>query len=172
MKKGIREMITLFTLVLAILLTACGSGEKETAEGGGETSATPAADTQQDESGEDGNTYHIRVACNDEAPRAENIILAAERLNEQLKAEGSSDVVTAEYILVDDKEKANNLAMWELVICLNSSLVISRCGAFTECGFIVDNDELMAGEAYQVFLTRDMGLYNDHYCGVIRIMKP
>ena len=46
----------------------------------------------------DGNTYHIRVACNDEAPRAENIILAAERLNEQLKAEGSSDVVTAEYI--------------------------------------------------------------------------
>ena len=151
MKKGIREMITLFTLVLAILLTACGSGEKETAEGGGETSATPAADTQQDESGEDGNTYHIRVACNDEAPRAENIILAAERLNEQLKAEGSSDVVTAEYILVDDKEKANNLAMWDKTgdmpeLVVGNPVDVVR---FADAGFIVDNDELMAGEAYK-----------------------
>ena len=172
MKKGIREMITLFTLVLAILLTACGSGEKETAEGGGETSATPAADTQQDESGEDGNTYHIRVACNDEAPRAENIILAAERLNEQLKAEGSSDVVTAEYILVDDKEKANNLAMWDKTgdmpeLVVGNPVDVVR---FADAGFIVDNDELMAGEAYQkVFPNlRDMGLYNDHYYGVIQ----
>ncbi|MGI6078272.1 MAG: ABC transporter substrate-binding protein [Fastidiosipilaceae bacterium] len=172
MKKGIREMITLFTLVLAILLTACGSGEKETAEGGGETSATPAADTQQDESGEDGNTYHIRVACNDEAPRAENIILAAERLNEQLKAEGSSDVVTAEYILVDDKEKANNLTMWDKTgdmpeLVVGNPVDVVR---FADAGFIVDNDELMAGEAYQkVFPNlRDMGLYNDHYYGVIQ----
>ena len=41
---------------------------------------------------------------------------------------------------------------------------------FADAGFIVDNDELMAGEAYQkVFPNlRDMGLYNDHYCGVIQ----
>ncbi|HHX37044.1 MAG TPA: hypothetical protein GX717_03570, partial [Clostridiaceae bacterium] len=143
MKKGIRQTITLFMLVLALLLTACG-GEKETAGDEAEAGTTPAADTQQEEPAVDGNTYHIRVACNDEAPRADNIIRAAERLNEQLKEEGSNDVVTAEYILVDDKEKANNLAMWDKTgdmpeLVVGNPVDVVR---FADAGFIVDNDAL------------------------------
>lgn len=73
------------------------------------------ADANKDQSAgdavsSDNNNYVIRVACNKEKYRFEAVEKAAERLNEQLKAEGSADTVTVEYVQMDDY--GNSMTLW------------------------------------------------------------
>lgn len=124
---------------------------------------------------DEGKTYVIRVACDKESPRADNVFRAADRLTEQLKAEGSTDVVTAEYILVPD-DFENNMAMWDKTGDLPEMLVGngSKIAKFAVNGFLIDVSDIVEGEVYSAKVeknVRDMGLVNGTLYGVIQDME-
>lgn len=134
------------------------------------------ADVNKDQSAgdavsSDNNNYVIRIACNKEKYRFEAVEKAAEKLNEQLKAEGSADTVTVEYVQMDDY--GNSMTLWmkentlpEIVVnSVNSIEKYYDVGAFVDVSYIV-NDEVFTEKVPQN--VRDMALKNGAYYAVMQ----
>ena len=122
---------------------------------------------------EEGKTYVIRVACDKEAPRFDNVLRAAERLTEQLKAEGSTDVVTAEYVLVTGDDFESNMAMWNKTGDLPEMFVhnMNYLTNFATNGFLIDVSDVVEGPVYSEKVDknlRDMGIVDGTMYGVIQ----
>lgn len=155
LKKGLCLAVTV--AMMSATLFGCGGQKNET------TGIT------ENESGE-GKTYTIRIAANSERQRADNIIAACDRLTEQLKEEGSSDVVKGEYVMVET-EFQNEMAMWdktgnlpELVVA--NSFIIHD---FADAGFLIPADDVINGEVYSEKLMpvfKDAVLIDGTYYGV------
>lgn len=162
-----RFKILLALLIAAMILFAFGCAAEppaETSTNQPETSA-PGSTTE-----EEGKHYALRIGCSEESHRAENLISATEMLNEQLKAEGSKDTVSLEYILVDDFESTMTLWMQENnlpeFIAQTSGIIsdFSRAGAFADADYVV-NGEVYSEKVEQNL--RDMGLVDGTYYGII-----
>lgn len=124
----------------------------------------------------EGETYLIRVACDNESPRYENIERAAARLNEQLAADGIKDKITTEYVRVSKTEEiVTNFALWDKTGNLPEMAVINvpMMVKFAEAGFIVPVDDLAKGEAYSQLFEglQDITLYKGHYYAVVQDME-
>ena len=166
------SLAMLLTLIMLVTI-ACTQAPTTTQE---ESSAAPktepaSASATQEESGK---TYHIRVMANNESgqERAMNVVLACEKLTEQLKAEGSKDIVEAEFVHADG-DFSNKMALLDKTndlpeIVLGNSGIITP---FAESGFLIDASYVTNGEVYQREVEQrllDMGLVGDTMYGVIQ----
>ena len=96
---------------------------------------------------DEGQHFVFRIGCSSEAYRAENLIAAAEMLNEQLAAEGSKDTVEVVYDVVDDF--ASTLTLWmrennlpEFIAQTKGTIAeFYRAGALVDASYVV-NDEV------------------------------
>lgn len=155
-----RLMLLAMCLTVPAGIAACRAQE----EGGPEQPPFPGG-------GEGGRTYVIRVACNSETSRAENVIRAADRLTEQLAAEGSGDVVKAEYIIVPDDQYEQQIAVWNKAGDLPELLVTpgNRMAKFADAGLLIPADDVTGGEVYRSKVPAyilEMGMVGDTMYGV------
>ncbi len=99
---------------------------------------------------EEGTAYHIRIACDNEASRAENFIMGIARVNEELKASGSKDSIEAEYLMVE-KDFDNNMALWAMNNDLPEVIVggITPINRYAVSGFLIPVDFVLDTEPYQ-----------------------
>ena len=119
---------------------------------------------------EEGQHYVFRIGCSSEAYRAENLMAAAEMLNEQLAAEGSKDTVEVVYDVVDDF--AATLTLWmrennlpEFIAQTKGTIAdFYRAGALVDASYVV-NDEVYSSKVAQNL--RDMGIVDDGCPGII-----
>ena len=172
MKKSLKSVLIVLLCASLLLLAACTKAPTTNtpADNSNSTENKPADTAPQPDS--EGKTYVIRIACDDEAVRAENVQRAADRLTEQLAAEGSKDVVTTEYIVVTREELPNNMAMWNQtgdlpeLICRSYRDMVT----FAEAGFLAEADNVAASEAYQKVYSNllELGKHNGHYYGLIQ----
>ncbi len=158
-----KRFISIIALLLCavMLFAACGTSNA----GSSNNEGPVVTDNEQG-----GKHYAFRIGCSSEARRAENLIAAAEMLNEQLKAEGSKDTVSLEYVLVDDITATMNLWMQEKNLPEFIAQTKGTICDFYEAGAIIDasyvvNDEVYSTKVAQAL--RDMGKFEDAYPGVI-----
>lgn len=175
--------LLVFAMAFAI---GCTATEQNKTEDNSQGQSQPADKTDGQKadaaSNEEGENYVIRVACNKETYRAENLMKAAELLNEELKKEGSKDTVSVEYIQMDDYH--GSMALWmqennlpEIVV--NTSIwKYYQTGAFVDASYVV-NDEVYSEKVAQNL--RDLaknadGTYyaviQDAECRFLIVYKP
>ena len=150
-----RLLTCLLIITLAVTVFAAGTKEK-----------APATALNA----EGGRHYALRVGASDEAYRAENLQKAAEMLNKQLKAEGSKDTVSVEYVLVNDFGATLQLWLHER----NFPEFIAQTGPmianFARAGTLADASYVVNGDVYSKLVPknlRDMGLVDGKYYGII-----
>ena len=157
MKKTI-GLLAVTAVMAAGMLTGCGGDTaKDSSQSGQDTSA-------------EGKTYTIRIAGNSESQRSENIIRACDRLTEQLAAEGCTDVVRGEYIMVPN-DYQNEMALWNKTGDLPELIVgnVIMMHEFADAGFLTSAEDLINGEVYSQKLLpnmRDAVLVNGTHYGV------
>ena len=130
--------LSLVGLLLVGLLAGCGGST-----GTNDPGAAPEGTSSE------GKTYTIRIAGNSESQRSENIIRACERLTEQLAAEGSTDVVKGEYIMVPN-DYQNEMAMWDKTgnlpeLIVGNAIMLHE---FVGAGFLISAENLLNGAVY------------------------
>ncbi len=117
-----------------------------------------------------GQHYVLRIAATDESWRPKVLIEAANRLNEQLAAEGSLDTVELQWETVRDYK--NSFPLWikednlPEIVAAKQSIIYK----YAQSGHIVDasyvaNDEVYSSKIPQNI--RDLGLMEGTYYGVI-----
>ena len=168
MKKRDLSLIASLLCLLMLFCVGCSSNTEPKQPNVTE----PAVPSETPATTEEGKHYTFRIGASDEAYRAENLMKAADLLNEQLAAEGSKDTVSVEYEVVDDFESTMTLYMQEDNLPEFIAQTKGVVSAFYDAGAIVDasyvvNDEVYSSKVAQNL--RDMGLANDGtgYCGVI-----
>lgn len=104
---------------------------------------------------EEGKEYHIRVSCNS-GYRGQTFIDAGEILNEQLKAEGSKDTVSVEFIEV--KENVQSVPIFHAEGNMPEMVLSSKSDLFQMyyAGFLVPADDVVNDEAYSTNCTEEM----------------
>ena len=104
---------------------------------------------------EEGKEYHIRVSTNS-GYRGQTFIDAGEILNEQLKAEGSKDTVSVEFIEV--KENTQSLPIFHSEGNMPEMVLSSKSDLFQMyySGFLIPADDVVNDEAYTQNTTEQM----------------
>lgn len=135
-----------------------------------EPAPAPEAEAEAPEV-EEGKEYHIRVSINS-AYRGQTFVDAGEILNEQLKAEGSKDTVSVEWIEV--KENDDSLPIFHAEGNMPEMICNAKAGLFRmyDAGYLVDASDVVNDEVYAEHTTqamRDLLLSPDgtYYPGII-----
>lgn len=119
-----------------------------------EPAPAPEAEAEAPEV-EEGKEYHIRISCNS-GYRGQTFLDAGEILNEQLKAEGSKDTVSVEFIEVE--ENTQSLPIFHSEGNMPEMVLSSKSDLFSmyKSGFLVPADYIVNDEAYTTHCTEQM----------------
>lgn len=190
MKHSYLKAFVCFLLVFAMVFAiGCTASEQDKTDDNnqGQSQTADKTDNQKGDvasQNDEGENYVIRVACNKEKHRAENLMKAAEMLNEELKNEGSKDTVTVEYIQMDDYNSSMTLWMQENSL---PEIVANTAGSiwkYYQVGAFVDATYVVTDEAYTSKVAKNLrdlamdtdgtyyGVIQDAECRFVIVYKP